>query len=101
MRKEIKKKKITIRRRERWTRSNGLVFSTFSFLFFFFLLFLLPTLLHSSFSYQFKLISDARITRRFEILIYNPLEPGRGDVNLRGIDKPSLVASTTGKGGAL
>lgn len=101
MRKEIKKKKL---RFGGVNDGHGLTVSCFQhslFSSFFFLLFLLPTLLHSSFSYQFKLISDARITRRFEILIYNPLEPGRGDVNLRGIDKPSLVASTTGKGGAL
>lgn len=45
-----------------------------------------------------KLISDARTTRQFEILIYNPLEPGRGDVNRRGIDKPSSVCIDQWKG---
>lgn len=95
MRKKIKKKKKL--QFGGVNDGHGLTVSCLQHSLFFFF----PSLLHSSFSYQFKLISDVRITRRFEILIYNPLEPGRGDVNLRGIDKPSLVASTTGKGGAL
>lgn len=84
---------------ESWFRGvndgHGLTVSCFRRSLFF------PSLVLFSYRYRFELISNARITRRFEILIYNSLEPGRGDVNLHGIDKPSLVASTTGKGGAL